>query len=65
MFEGRNTSRQYSTVLNTTVEASMIRDKLPEIALSLLQPLYELFDFFQLPMSLVQEELTKMRSGRF
>jgi hypothetical protein len=65
MFEGRNISRQYTTVLDTTVEATTIRDRLPEIVFPLMQPFYELFDFFKLSMSLVQEELAKVRSGRF
>ena len=65
MFGRRYMSRQYSMVLDTTIEASTIRDKLPEIELQLLQPLYELFNFFKLPMSLVQEEIARMTSGRF
>jgi hypothetical protein len=65
-FVGRtDMSRSYSMVLNTTVVASTIRDKLPEIEFELLKPLYELFNFFKLPMSLVQEEITRMTKGRF
>jgi hypothetical protein len=64
-FDRTDLSRSYSMVLNTTVEASTIRDKLPEIEFELLKPLYELFNFFKLPISLVQEEITKMTKGRF
>ncbi len=65
MFEGQYTCRQYSTVLDMTLEAAAVRERLPEIVFPLLQPFYELFDFFKLPVTLVQEELAKMRSGRF
>jgi hypothetical protein len=61
MFEGRDICRQYSTVLDATVEAQTIGDRLPEILFPLLQPLYELFNFFKLPMSLVQEETARMK----
>jgi hypothetical protein len=65
IFPGRDISRQHAVVLDTTVEASAIQDRLPEIVHSLLVPLYELFSFFELPTVLVQEELGKMKLGRF
>ncbi len=65
MLEEQHVCRQYSTVLDATIEAAAVRERLPEIVFPLMQPFYELFDFFKLPMSLVQEELAKMRSGRF
>jgi len=65
MFPGRDICRQHAIVLDTTVDASTIQDRLPEIVHSLLVPLYELFNFFELPIVLVQEELAKMKSGRF
>ena len=65
IFEGRDISLQYNMVLDATVEASIIPDTLPEIIFPLVNPLYELFNFFKLEMQLVQEETAKMKSGRF
>ena len=65
MFEGRHTCRQYSMVLDATVDVKAVRERLPEIILPAMQPFYELFDFFKLPASLVQGELAKMKSGHF
>jgi hypothetical protein len=65
MLGERDVCRQHSIVLDTAVDASRIRDNLSEIVFALLQPLYELFSFFKLPMTLVQEEIAKMKSGRF
>ena len=39
--------------------------RLPEVLGPLLAPLYEQFDFFQPPASIVGEELTRMRENRF
>jgi hypothetical protein len=65
MIGQRDICRQHAIVLDSTVEAKSVQDGLPEIVHQLLTPLYELFDFFELPMTLVQEELAKMKSGRF
>ena len=65
MFPSRDICRQHAIVLDTTVDASTIQDRLPEIVHSLLVPLYKVFNFFALPMALVQEELAKMKLGRF
>lgn len=62
---GQRVCRQHSIVLNATISASAIKDGLPEIVHATLAPMYELFNFYQLPMTLVQEEITKMKSGRF
>lgn len=64
MFPGRDTCRQHAIVCDTRVDAFNIQDRLPEIVHSLLIPLYELFNFFQLPLVLVQEELGKMKLSR-
>lgn len=48
-----------------TVRADQIAYSLPEILFELLKPLYALFDFFDLPKSLVDEEAQRLRQGRF
>lgn len=65
LFDDRHTSHQAGKTLDTTVRGSMIRDQLPEILYPFLRPLYEIFSFFQLSEILVQEEITKMKSGKF
>jgi hypothetical protein len=47
------------------VQADRISDGLPELVGRLVMPLYELFDFFRLPVALPAEELTRMRANRF
>ena len=64
VFENR-TARQESITLRTKINADAIATNLPEIVRPLLAPLYSLFDFFNLPMDLVTEELARMRSGQF
>ena len=44
-------------------QASDIADRLPELVHDLMAPVYERFDFFELPVHLVQEELDKLRAG--
>lgn len=58
-------SQQDRLDLVTTVQADQIADQLPEILHGFLTPLYGLFDFFTLPKSLVDEEVQKLRGGRF
>lgn len=53
----------YKRITTTTVTA--LNDALPEIVFDVLEPLYSLFDFFQLPKRLVEEELREMRGIRF
>lgn len=60
----RRVARQDSITLRTHIDAQAIDTNLPEIIHPLLSPLYTLFDFFELPMQLVVDELTRMRSGR-
>jgi hypothetical protein len=64
LFE-RYVAHQERYYTNLTVQADQIGDTLPELVHSVLHPLYELFDFFQLPATLVTEELAKMRAGQF
>lgn len=62
VLEGR-VSRQEQITLKTHIDAQAIDPNLPEIVHPLLSPLYALFDFCELPMQLVVEELTRMRAG--
>lgn len=56
-------ARQNSITLKTHVDAQAIGTNLPEIVHPLLSPLYALFDFFELPIQLVVDELARMRAG--
>ncbi len=58
-------ARQDSITLRTRVAAASIDTNLPEVIRPLLEPLYGLFDFFELPMELVTTELGRMRAGQF
>ncbi len=62
IWDGR-VARQDAITLNTHVDAHAIDANLPEIVHPLLSPLYALFDFFELPMQLVIDELARMRAG--
>jgi hypothetical protein len=64
LFEG-HVSHQEVYNANLAVQADHIGDALPELVHSVLHPLYELFDFFQLPTTLVTEELAQMRASQF
>lgn len=50
--------------LDKHVDTQSIDTNLPEIVHPFLSPLYALFDFFELPMELVVDELKRMRKGR-
>jgi hypothetical protein len=45
--------------------AARIDDNLVEILHQLLSPLYERFDFFELPVVLITQEMERMRNHRF
>lgn len=62
---GGSKAKQDSITLHTHVDTAVIAASLPEIVHPLLSPLYALFDFFELPKSLVDAELQKLRSGGF
>lgn len=64
VWEGR-VARQKAITLSTNVNAQAIDSNLPEIVHPLLSPLYALFDFFELPMQLVVDELARMRAGNY
>jgi hypothetical protein len=64
IWEGR-VARQNTITLNTHIDAHAIDANLPEIVHPLLSPLYALFDFYELPMQLVVDELARMRAGDF
>jgi hypothetical protein len=51
--------------LALTATVADIEDNLAELLHPVLRPLYERFDFFELPMNLVVEELVGLRRGRF
>jgi hypothetical protein len=63
-FDPRGPSRQDSVTSEITVSADQISATLPEIVKNLTAPLYEIFDFFVPPSTMIQEELLKMRSWR-
>ena len=54
-------SRQSEVSLRTHVESKMLGPNLPEVVHEFLCPLYALFDFFELPLKLVADELAHMR----
>ena len=64
VLDGR-VAHQNSITLSTHVDAQSIDPNLPEIIHPLIEPLYALFDFFELPMQLVVDELARMRAGDF
>jgi hypothetical protein len=59
MNEGR-TSHRDEFAVQTTVDVRQIADNLPEIILSLLEPLYVQFGFFRLTMDVVRYALDRM-----
>lgn len=64
LFEGyKATQNNYEAI--HTISLSALPQNLPEIVHALLSPLYELFDFFQLPKRLVEEELATLQRHRF
>lgn len=57
-------ARQDTIELETNIDAHRIDTNLPEIVQPLLAPLYALFNFSDLPMHLVTDELDRMRSRK-
>ena len=53
--------RTAEAVRAISCRAADIGDRLPELVRQLLTPVYERFDFFELPAQLVEEELGKLR----
>lgn len=58
-------SRTDEVLLETTASLVQLRDNMVEVIHSLLIPLYEVFNFFPLSQALVEEELERMKQGRF
>ena len=65
IFVDGRVSRDDTIELTTQATAMQIDDNLVEILHSLLSSLYERFDFFELSLRLVQEEVEGLRKGRF
>jgi len=61
--EYRSSQDRYE--VTRTVPVASLPDALPELVFSMLAPLYELFDFFQLPKRLVEQELVSMHRNTF
>ena len=51
--------------ISTQARASELDDNLVEILQPLLTPLYERFNFFELTLDFVRDEITRMRNNRF
>ena len=64
-FSVSRVARDNEIQLATEATAQQIDDNLVEILHAMLRPLYERFDFFDLPLRLVQEEVEHLRAGRF
>jgi hypothetical protein len=62
---GEDKSHSNEIVLRGVATLQQVKDNLVEVLHQLLIPLYERFDFFRLPATLVDEELNKMARGRF
>lgn len=58
-------SRQDSINLESTFATEALEHNLAEIAQPFLAPLYGIFDFFELPMSVVTEVIGKLRQRRY
>ncbi len=58
-------SRTDEVTLKRHITQQQVQDNLAEIIHPLLSPLYDRFNFFQLPFNLVSEELEKMRNNRY
>jgi hypothetical protein len=62
---GEYVCQQETYEATQTFTVSAAQDVLPEIVIAMLSGLYELFGFFRLPKSLVDQELATLRSRRF
>lgn len=63
LFNGKRT-RQDSFQKEIVVTSLQIRDNLPEVVAEIANPLFELFDFFQMPAALPAEEISRMLRGQ-
>jgi len=62
---GTYISHQRTFRASLNVQADRTSESLPELVARVMRPLYELFDFFNLPDELVSQELARMRANRF
>lgn len=62
---GERISRTDAVTLRSQATPQQLKDNLAEVIRPLLAPLYERFDFFRLPIELVEAELGRLRQGRF
>ena len=62
---GNKVSRAPEAKSKCSVSVSQLRNNMVEVIYKLLKPLYEIFEFSQLPFSLVDEELSRLRQGSF
>ena len=58
---GRYKAAQDTVDVEVPIPIDRIEENLPEVLYSILQPLYENFDFFELPRWMVAQELAEMR----
>lgn len=63
IWDGR-ISHTADVTLRGAATPQQVRDNLAEVLLPLLTPLYERFDFFQLPAVLVGQESQRLQQGR-
>lgn len=62
---GGHVCRQGEVSLSSVVTPTQLRENSPEVLHELLTPLYEQFNFFRLPMELVEAELARLTQHRF
>ncbi|OHB36004.1 MAG: hypothetical protein A2882_08405 [Phenylobacterium sp. RIFCSPHIGHO2_01_FULL_70_10] len=65
LFDDERRCAQSDYEATQTVAVSALPGALPEVVFAILAPLYELFDFFQLPKRLVEEELIRLQRHTF
>lgn len=58
-------SQTDEVTMNIEVTVQQLQDNLAEVIHNLLAPLYEAFDFYDMPIHAVQSELSRMRNNRW
>lgn len=61
IFSASRTSRQNIVTSEISLTPKTIQSNLPEVVSKITNPLYEVFDFFEPPQSMFEQELNKMR----
>lgn len=64
IFDG-HTAHDDQYEASITFPAPRVDDNLPELVGQLVRPLYQRFDFFELPGNLITDELARMRENRY